>query len=122
MKPRILVAESDAELQFVLSNTLSLMGWDVTLVETADAAMKLWKSESFDFLTLEMDLPGLNGLNVARFLFRENRKAQMVMIGDDETFASDFLTLGGKAFFSKENLSRYFEAMNQIQYSFKAAA
>ena len=67
-KPRVLVVEDDGDIAEVLRRSLRLEGYDVKLAEDGVAALQ--ESEVFepDAVVLDLGLPRLDGVEVARKL------------------------------------------------------
>jgi len=65
---RILVAEDNKVLGDVLRFNLERSGFDVTLARTGDAAAKLLAGESYDLMFTDIEMPGMNGVDLCRYL------------------------------------------------------
>jgi DNA-binding response OmpR family regulator len=63
---KILLVEDEHELSQVLARHLSEDGYTVRLVHDGIAALEAVKAEAFDLIVLDVMLPGLDGLEVAR--------------------------------------------------------
>jgi CheY-like chemotaxis protein len=61
---RVLVCDDDGQVRAVLSRQLQTMGLSVETVEGGAQAMKRLDHESFDALMLDLDMPGVTGLDV----------------------------------------------------------
>jgi CheY-like chemotaxis protein len=66
--PRILVADDEHEIRSMLAMFLEAEGWLVVQAASGDEALELCRHESFDVAVLDYMMPGMNGLQVARFL------------------------------------------------------
>jgi two-component system response regulator MprA len=65
---RVLVVEDDEEIAGVLQRTLRLEGYDVRLTGDGEAALTDARAYVPDLVILDLGLPGLDGLEVARRL------------------------------------------------------
>jgi DNA-binding response OmpR family regulator len=65
---RILVAEDNKVLGDVLRFNLERSGFQVTLARTGDAAAKLLAGESYDLMFTDIEMPGMNGVDLCRYL------------------------------------------------------
>jgi DNA-binding response OmpR family regulator len=65
---RILVAEDNKVLGDVLRFNLERSGFHVTLARTGDAAAKLLAGESYDLMFTDIEMPGMNGIDLCRYL------------------------------------------------------
>ncbi len=65
-RPRILVCEDDEECAELLAAVLERRGFDVSVANTGPQAVEMLCQQSFDAATLDLDLPGMEGLEVLR--------------------------------------------------------
>ncbi|BAU58673.1 diguanylate cyclase/phosphodiesterase with PAS/PAC sensor [Halorhodospira halochloris] len=68
---RVLVAEDEQTSAVVVPLRLQRLGCEVTLVKRGDAALEAARQGVFDLLLLDLSMPGLNGIEVARVLRSE---------------------------------------------------
>ena len=64
--PRILVAEDDPTNQLVVGRMLESLGCEPVLVDDGRAAVECLREEQFDLVLLDCQMPGYDGLTVAR--------------------------------------------------------
>jgi len=65
---RILVVDDEPQLRRVLRSTLSALGFVVADAETGEAALDRVREEKFDLILLDVNMPGLSGLEACRAL------------------------------------------------------
>jgi two-component system cell cycle response regulator CpdR len=63
---RILIAEDDKAMRVFLDRALSHSGHDVNAVPSGDTAARYVENEPFDLLVMDIDMPGMNGVDLAR--------------------------------------------------------
>ena len=63
---KILVVEDEAHLAKGLQFNLEREGYKVSLVDNGESAIDLLGAQAFDLMILDIMLPKLNGLEVAR--------------------------------------------------------
>ncbi len=63
---RILVVDDEPQLRRVLRSTLSALGFVVADAATGEAALEKLREEKFDLVLLDINLPGLSGLETCR--------------------------------------------------------
>jgi DNA-binding response OmpR family regulator len=63
---RILVVDDEPELRHALRSTLCALGFVVALAETGEAALEILRAEKFDLVLLDINMPGLSGLEICR--------------------------------------------------------
>jgi two-component system nitrogen regulation response regulator GlnG len=61
---RILVADDEESMRWVLSKALRKKGFTVELARDGDEALRYIKSESFDLAILDIKMPGISGLDL----------------------------------------------------------
>jgi len=63
---RILVVDDEPQLRRALRSTLSALGFIVADAETGEEALNKLREERFDLLLLDINLPGLSGIETCR--------------------------------------------------------
>jgi two-component system, OmpR family, KDP operon response regulator KdpE len=63
---RILVVDDEPQLRRALRSTLSALGFIVDDAETGEAALEKLREERFDLLLLDINMPGLSGIETCR--------------------------------------------------------
>ncbi|MFI5345790.1 MAG: response regulator [Elusimicrobiota bacterium] len=98
----ILVVDDEKPSVEMLSRYFALKGHRVAGAGSAEAAADMLKTRAFDFILLDIVLPGRTGLQ-ALADFRKLTKAPIhIMSGDgDEEARRDALLLGASGFFAK---------------------
>jgi signal transduction histidine kinase/EAL domain-containing protein (putative c-di-GMP-specific phosphodiesterase class I)/DNA-binding response OmpR family regulator len=71
---RILVAEDFGPNQAVLRLQLTRLGYDVEVESDGGAALARWRSDAFDLLLTDLNMPGLDGFDLARAIRAEERE------------------------------------------------
>ena len=69
---KILIIEDEAELVKVLRSYLEQAGFDVISAYRGDTGLDTWRDTKPDLVILDLNLPGLDGLDVARTIRRED--------------------------------------------------
>lgn len=67
-KAKILIVEDDTPLAMLMVHVLSRAGCDVQVASTGEMGLELAKENRFDLITLDIDLPGISGLEICREL------------------------------------------------------
>ena len=64
--PRVLVADDDPTIILLLEHVLEGLGWQHDAVEDGMAAWESWKKTRHSLIVLDIDMPGMDGLDVCR--------------------------------------------------------
>ena len=64
VRPRVLVVEDEEIVRDILLNVLKEEGYRVDAVETGEEALKSLDSHLYDIVLLDLNLPGMHGMNV----------------------------------------------------------
>jgi two-component system phosphate regulon response regulator PhoB len=72
-KERILVVDDEEDILELVRFHLAREGYQLTLAATGEEALKKAKLETFDLIVLDLMLPGLDGLEVAKALKADAR-------------------------------------------------
>ena len=67
-KKRILVVEDEIPVALMMVFLLTRVGYDVTTATKGKKAIELASTTKFDVITLDMDLPDINGIEIYREL------------------------------------------------------
>ena len=76
---RILVVDDDPQIRRVMRVTLTGQGYEVDDVKTGDAALEKLRDARFDLVLLDMNMPGLGGIEACR-LIRGQSEIAIVML------------------------------------------
>lgn len=66
VKKRILVVDDEATMRDLLSTAFEDDGYEVVTAESAEEALEILKERSFHVQFLDLQLPGMNGLDLCR--------------------------------------------------------
>ena len=82
---RILVVDDDPQIRRVMRVTLTGQGYEVDDVKSGDAALEKLREHRFDLVLLDMNLPGLSGLEACREIRSQSEIAViMLTVRDSE--------------------------------------
>jgi two-component system KDP operon response regulator KdpE len=76
---RILVVDDEPQLRRVLRSTLSALGFVVADAANGEAALERIREEKFDLILLDINMPGLSGLETCRAM-RERSDVSILML------------------------------------------
>ncbi|OXM85315.1 response regulator [Paenibacillus rigui] len=65
---RILLADDESTLRFLLTETLAIEGYDITEAEDGKEALELIQTQSYDLIILDYMMPEHTGVEVCEWL------------------------------------------------------
>ncbi|MEJ6736683.1 MAG: response regulator transcription factor [Flavobacteriales bacterium] len=77
---KILLAEDDANLGFVVQDNLKSIGYQVTLCSDGEMALKTFASEKFDLCILDVMMPKKDGFAIAQIIRDVNKVIPIVFL------------------------------------------
>lgn len=77
---RIVVADDEADIRRLVAFTLKRRGHDVLEADGGDTVLELVRTELPDAIVLDVMMPGMTGLEVARILSTEPETARIPII------------------------------------------
>jgi DNA-binding response OmpR family regulator len=110
---KILIIEDEPSMLMGLRDNLEFEGYTVQTADRGDSGLKVWESDTFDLLLLDVMLPGLSGFEVLKQGRRKNLTTPVILLtarGEEldkvlglELGADDYMT---KPFSLRELLAR----------------
>jgi len=79
-KAKILYVEDDEVLGFITKDNLSLNGFDVTLCQDGEAAVKQFGKDNFDICVVDVMLPKMDGFAVATQIRSRNNEIPILFL------------------------------------------
>jgi DNA-binding response OmpR family regulator len=77
--PRILVIEDERKLARFIQKGLAAEGMETSIAETGDEGLKLAMERDFDVITMDLSLPGIDGISAIRTL-REKKNPACILV------------------------------------------
>jgi DNA-binding response OmpR family regulator len=80
IKPKILLAEDDLNLGFVIRDNLEMNGFEVILCENGEEFLIQFKEETADLCILDIMMPKLDGFSVAEQIRKINSEIPIIFL------------------------------------------
>jgi len=80
MKVKILLVEDDASLGYIISDQLTLDGYDVTLCIDGEEGLKRFVSEKFHLCIFDVMMPKKDGLTLAKDIRKQNQNVPIIFL------------------------------------------
>jgi DNA-binding response OmpR family regulator len=78
--PKIHYIEDDPTLGFVTQDNLKRRGYDVILCENGEIGIKAFDSNNFDLVVLDIMMPVLDGISVAKYIRKKNKEVPVIFL------------------------------------------
>jgi two-component system KDP operon response regulator KdpE len=117
---RILVVDDDPQIRRVMKMTLSNEGYEVQDARTGEEAQELLRESKYDLMLLDMNMPGLGGLETCKavraasdlaIIMLTVRNTEQDKVAALDAGADDFIT---KPFSTPELLARIRAALRRV--------
>lgn len=82
---KILIVEDDREFSNLIKDWLSAQGYLIELAHSGPDALQLLKIGAYDLLVLDVNLPGLSGLDVCRTYRQRGGNSPVIMLTVNQT-------------------------------------
>ncbi|HSG81660.1 MAG TPA: sigma-54 dependent transcriptional regulator [Gemmatimonadota bacterium] len=80
LEAKVLVVEDDEVLRQLLNDVLTDLGHEVDAAETGEAGLRAMESDVYDVILLDINLPGMDGMDVLRLVPARQPDTQVVMM------------------------------------------
>ena len=99
---RILVVDDDPQIRRVMRVTLTGQGYEVDDAKSGEIALDKLRQERFDLVLLDMNMPGMGGLETCRAIRAQSEMAiVMLTVRDAESDKVDALDAGADDYVTK---------------------
>ncbi|WP_158598028.1 response regulator [Noviherbaspirillum saxi] len=110
----ILIVEDHDDARLMLSELLTILGHQVESVSSAEEALKILATTSFDVLLTDLMLPGMSGLDLARKLVRDGVDIEIVFSTGYGSLATDNIDIKAALLPKPFNLAALQKVLEEI--------
>ncbi|MCX6640006.1 MAG: response regulator [bacterium] len=103
MKKRILVVDDEKNLRILYEEELQEEGYEVNIADSAETAFKLLDANIYDAIVLDIQMPGMNGLEAMGHILHRNRKQAIILNTAYSQFKDDFESWSADAYVVKSS-------------------
>lgn len=100
---KILIAEDNLMNQHLMSRYMSKLGWEYVIVENGLLATEACRTEEFNAVLMDIDMPVLDGIEATRFIRVFNKQIPIIAITAyaDDQMRTECAEAGMNAFLAK---------------------
>ena len=113
MKKKILVVDDEKNIRFLLKEELTDEGYDVILADSGAVALEMIKTEKPSIVTLDIKMPGEDGLSVLRKIREIEYDLPVIICSAYSVYKSDFSAVAADYYVVKS--SNFDELKNKIK-------
>ena len=77
---RLLVVEDEKKLCDMIAKSLHLAGYEVDMCNDGEQALEMIYAELYDLIVLDLNLPGVDGMEILRELRKENEETKVLIL------------------------------------------
>jgi DNA-binding response OmpR family regulator len=101
MRKRILVVDDEKNLRILYEEELRAEGYDVEVADSAETAFRLLDQNNYDVIILDIQMPGMSGLEAMGHILHKNRKQTIILNTAYSQFKDDFESWSADAYVVK---------------------
>ncbi len=103
MAEKVLLIDDEVEFLENLSERMSVRGMDVSTAQTTDQAVGIVENEEFDAIVLDLQMPGMNGIEMLKVIKKRRPDMQVILLTGQATLEAgiEAMKLGAMDFMEK---------------------
>jgi DNA-binding response OmpR family regulator len=98
---RILVIDDEENIRLLYREELTDEGYEVEVAESAEEAMRIIETQRPDLITLDIRMPGVDGIEFLRMLREKHRDLPVVIVTAYGEYKQDFSVWASDAYVVK---------------------
>jgi DNA-binding response OmpR family regulator len=93
--------DDEENLRILYENELKNEGYEVDVADSAESAFKHIDTNEYDVIVLDIQMPGMNGLEAMGHILHKNRKQAIILNTAYSQFKDDFESWSADAYIVK---------------------
>lgn len=115
MKKKVLVVDDEKNLRILYEEELTQEGYEVDVADSAESAFKLMDAKKYDAVVLDIQMPGMSGLEAMGHILHQHRKQAIILNTAYSQFKDDFESWSADAYVVKSSdLSELKEKIREL--------
>jgi len=102
-KKKILVVEDEDNMRLLITEELEESGYDVDEARNREEALKKFREKEYDLVTVDIEMPGMNGLEVAGKIREIKKDAKIIILTAYSHYKSDLASWAADAYIVKSS-------------------
>lgn len=103
MKPSLLIVDDDQNIRLLYKHKLQSEGYQIDLASSGSETFDKIKSSSYDLIILDIEMPGISGLELISRLREETPDTRIIINSAYSTYKADFRTWLADAYLVKSS-------------------
>ncbi len=101
MAKRILVVDDEPNMRLLIREELEEMGYEVDEASNGEEAIEKFKNGDYDLVTLDIEMPGTNGLEVAGRMREIKKDIKIILLTAYSHYKSDLASWAADSYVVK---------------------
>jgi len=101
MGRKVLVVDDEPNMRLLIKEELEEMGFEVEEASNGEEAIEKFQKGNFDLVTLDIEMPGMNGLEVAGKLREIKRDVKIILLTAYSHYKSDLASWAADSYVVK---------------------
>ncbi|MCD6449442.1 MAG: response regulator [Thermotogaceae bacterium] len=101
MGKKVLVADDEPNMRLLIREELEEMGLEVEEASNGEEALEKFQKGNFDLVTLDIEMPGMNGLEIAGKLREMKKDVKIILLTAYSHYKSDLASWAADSYVVK---------------------
>ncbi len=101
MGKKVLVVDDEPNMRLLIKEELEEMGLEVDEAANGEEALEKFQKSNYDLVTLDIEMPGTNGLEVAGKMREMKKDAKIILLTAYSHYKSDLASWAADAYVVK---------------------